>query len=403
MQYTVPHYYCKFKCIAGECPDTCCAGWQIAIDKKSLKKYKRIKGAAGNRLHNEINWREGIFRQYEGRCAFLNEENLCDLYLEGGRSLFCKTCRTYPRHIEEFEGLKEISLSLSCPVAAKMILNCKEPIRFLSREAHNVREERYEEFDYLLFTKLEDTRDVIFHTLQNRSIKIETRIAMVLALAHDLQQRIDKNALFEADSLLTRYQQENALEWFQTRMNEYVSRKERFIKRKQILKRMFDIFDGLEVLQEDWNAYLKNVKRTLFERQDVSYETSSDKRENIYKNEENEDAIDEEMQLKLPEQFDIAWEQLMVYFVYTYFCGAVYDENAYGKMKFALAGTVLIREIARALWIQRKRSTKEEVLWRDLEEAARKYAKEIEHSDSNKKVVEERLDKFRLLDLFQVL
>lgn len=85
MQYTAPHYYRRFTCIAGECPDTCCAGWQIAIDQKSLKAYKKQKGMIGSRLHNEIDWKEEVFRQYDGRCAFLNEENLCDLYLEGGQ------------------------------------------------------------------------------------------------------------------------------------------------------------------------------------------------------------------------------------------------------------------------------------------------------------------------------
>ena len=40
MKYTVPDYYQDFECIAGDCPDTCCAGWQIVIDKKSQKKYK---------------------------------------------------------------------------------------------------------------------------------------------------------------------------------------------------------------------------------------------------------------------------------------------------------------------------------------------------------------------------
>ena len=39
MLYTIPDYYNEFSCIAGDCPDTCCAGWQIVIDKKSLKKY----------------------------------------------------------------------------------------------------------------------------------------------------------------------------------------------------------------------------------------------------------------------------------------------------------------------------------------------------------------------------
>ena len=27
MLYTYPHYYRKFQCIASECEDTCCAGW----------------------------------------------------------------------------------------------------------------------------------------------------------------------------------------------------------------------------------------------------------------------------------------------------------------------------------------------------------------------------------------
>ena len=121
-----------------------------------------------SRLHNEIDWKEKCFRRYNGRCAFLNEEGLCDLYLEGGQSrAFCRTCRMYPRHEEEFEGLREISLSLSCPEAARMILNLEEPVRFLHGENPR-RRETYRDFDYLLFTKLMDARAVIFRILQNR-------------------------------------------------------------------------------------------------------------------------------------------------------------------------------------------------------------------------------------------
>ena len=112
-----PNYYKEFSCIAGACPDTCCAGWQIVIDDQTLKKYQHFKGPFRNRLHNDIDWKEHVFRQYNRRCAFLNEENLCDIYTEAGPEMFCRTCRNYPRHIEEFEGLREISLSLSCPEA----------------------------------------------------------------------------------------------------------------------------------------------------------------------------------------------------------------------------------------------------------------------------------------------
>lgn len=45
-------------------------------------------------------------------------------------------------------------------------------------------------------------------------------------------------------------------------------------------------------------------------------------------------------------------EQLMVYFVFTYFCGAVYDEQAYGKLKFAVAGCILIRALAKGVFLK---------------------------------------------------
>ena len=41
MLIRTPDYYDKFKCIAGECKDTCCAGWEIMIDDKALEKYRK--------------------------------------------------------------------------------------------------------------------------------------------------------------------------------------------------------------------------------------------------------------------------------------------------------------------------------------------------------------------------
>jgi lysine-N-methylase len=135
MQITKPTFYKEFSCIAGACPDTCCAGWQIMIDEKSLQKYRRFKGPFRNRLHNDIDWKEHSFCQYDKRCAFLNEDNLCDIYSEAGKDMLCDTCQKYPRHIEEFEGLREYSLSLSCPEAARIFLSHKEKITFFTREA----------------------------------------------------------------------------------------------------------------------------------------------------------------------------------------------------------------------------------------------------------------------------
>ena len=134
MRYLKPHFYDQFTCTAGDCPDTCCAGWQIVIDEDSLERYGKEQGEFGKRLRNSIDWEEECFYQKNRRCAFLNDENLCDLYKALGPDALCDTCRLYPRHTEEYEGLRELSLSLSCPEAARIILSCQEPVRFLAEE-----------------------------------------------------------------------------------------------------------------------------------------------------------------------------------------------------------------------------------------------------------------------------
>lgn len=392
MQYTAPHYYREFHCTADQCPDTCCAGWQIAIDQKSLKKYRRKKGILGNRLHNEIDWKNESFRQYKGRCAFLNEENLCDLFLEGGSGMFCRTCRLYPRHVEEFEGLREISLSLSCPAAAHLILNCQEPVHFIHQEKRGIRGEEYQDFDFLLFTKLMDAREVIFRILQRRSIHMEVRMAMVLALAHDLQQRIDKEALFEIDSLLQQYEKPGAAEWFHKKTEEAGQKKGE--RRACVYREAFLVFDGLEVLRDDWRAFLHQSKEIVLA-QTHGYE----ERSHIEPGYKEEGIL--EISGKAGE-YDTVWEQLMIYFVFTYFCGAVYDGNAYVKMKFSLFGTLMIREMSRSAWVRKQGRDS----LADVEESARRYAREIEHSDFNKKKLEELLDdeeKFGLETFFLML
>ena len=197
MLYTYPHYYRKFQCIASECEDTCCAGWEIMIDDKALEKYKKAKGPVGNRLKNSINWKEGSFLQYHHRCAFLNDENLCDMYTALGEKSLCRTCKMYPRHVEEFEDVREMTLSVSCPEVARILLGKKEPVRFLTYESN--KEEEYDDFDPFLYSKLVDARKVMINILQDRSKRLDLRVGLVLAIAHDLQVRIKREDIFSID------------------------------------------------------------------------------------------------------------------------------------------------------------------------------------------------------------
>ena len=182
MRYLKPHFYDQFVCTAGDCPDTCCAGWQIVIDEDSLERYGNEKSEFGKRLRNSIDWEEECFYQNNRRCAFLNDENLCDLYKELGPDSLCDTCRLYPRHTEEYEGLRELSLSLSCPEAARIILSCKEPVRYLEEET-------------------DEEGNPVEKSDEEKAAEFETAKADALALAQELQAKLtagsDAQALAE--------------------------------------------------------------------------------------------------------------------------------------------------------------------------------------------------------------
>ena len=40
-------FYDEFSCMGAECPLTCCGGWSIVIDEKTLKDYRMMGGEIG--------------------------------------------------------------------------------------------------------------------------------------------------------------------------------------------------------------------------------------------------------------------------------------------------------------------------------------------------------------------
>lgn len=123
-----PSYYAAFKCLAGNCPDSCCGGWEIVIDNSTLDYYKKIKGDFADKIRSSIYEDEDgdfVFSLINGRCPFLNNDNLCDIHINCGEEHTCEVCRQHPRFIEEYDGFTEISLSMSCPEAARIIFGSK--------------------------------------------------------------------------------------------------------------------------------------------------------------------------------------------------------------------------------------------------------------------------------------
>ena len=198
MIYSYPDYYKKFRCIADKCPDTCCSDWQIVIDDESLEKYRNYAGEYRQTLHRNIQWEEGVFgHNRKGKCAFLRDDGLCDMYKHMGKDSLCTTCREYPRHTEEFENIREISLSLSCPEVARILMQKTEPVTFVCEEDDE--EEVFEDYDYFLFSNLEDIREEILKITQNREESLKARIRKVLQIGASAQRHYEEGDLIDWD------------------------------------------------------------------------------------------------------------------------------------------------------------------------------------------------------------
>ena len=377
MRYVKPHFYDNFVCTAGDCPDTCCAGWQIMIDEESLERYENEPGEFGKILRNSIDWEEECFYQNNRRCAFLNDENLCDLYKALGPDALCDTCRMYPRHTEEYEGLRELSLSLSCPKAAKIILSCKEPVRFLEEETEE--EDDVEEFDFMMFSQLEDTRDVLCAVLQDRSLPLTLRISVSEQLTESYQNCIEEGRQFDIDDLLReceRHQKEGSLSEF---ISKHLSEKgadAASLHQWNRQKKELQVLRGLERLRPEWNQILDGAEKWLYQENEETYKNICTEFHQMYGALSN-----------CKEEWENVGEQLMMFFVYTYFCGAVYDDMVCSKMEMALFSIRWVQEFLIVRWLENGKT----LSMKDVEEISWRYAREVEHSDNNLNTLEDWL------------
>lgn len=129
MKIVKPTFYKNFKCIAGDCPDSCCQGWEVDADSDSLEYYKTLDNSLEikKRIDSVLSKDEfdnTIFTLApKKRCPFLNDKNLCDMHIAIGGEHTPYTCRTFPRFIYDFGPTREIGISFSCPVASDMMYN----------------------------------------------------------------------------------------------------------------------------------------------------------------------------------------------------------------------------------------------------------------------------------------
>lgn len=143
------------------------------------------------------------------------------------------------------------------------------------------------------------------------------------------------------------------------------------------IRSLFATMYELERLRQDWTTVLESTYDTLYRKDEETYATIREDFEDYYLSDRANN-----------EDWEIISEQILVLLLFTYLCGAVYDDWIVGKMKLAVDSVRFIRELLMARWVQKD----EELTFEDYCEIAYRYAREIEHSDENLNALEEIVD-----------
>ena len=307
MIVTKPEYFDRFVCIAGACPDTCCAHWQVVIDPESLEFYHSLGGEPGDRIRGAIITVDGepCFRLRDRKCALLTPEGLCPIQRDFGHERLCAICRSFPRFTTEIGMRRELGLSLSCPEAARLILCGAEPLTLCTEQTGEAMTDLHELSPELLLA-LRELRARALNVARDRATPFSLRCIRLLRLCAPMA----KQAEARRDRALNAAMEEG---WAQ--MSEPVAPA------------------GAEGLQHFFRA-LQNALDPLEALQPAF-------RECLLR------ALDTPAGGAWPEP-ETLWEHLLCYGIYKYFPRAAFDRALWPATVFCLCLPLLLRQLLAA-------------------------------------------------------
>jgi len=243
METHAPGYYTAFRCLAGECPHTCCAaGWEVPVDPRSAGLYRSLPGPLGEELRAALETDpegEPCFPLRGGSCRFLDEKGLCRVHIALGEEATPLICRTHPRFCYDYGTLRERGLCGSCPEAARLILGEDLTLTTGTEEGPG-----------------SDAPDRLSPLLQTR----ETALELLAAPGEfTLAQRLQALLLFanEVQVLLDQDQAEDLPQVCGFYREEFPLLTDAFLPpREEALGHCLRVLEGLDILDPQWKALL---------------------------------------------------------------------------------------------------------------------------------------------------
>jgi len=211
-----PEFYDEFRCIADQCPFTCCGGWDISVDTETYHKWKSNEKQSGYFMDN-INVKkyrkEAQYYIKMGRrksCPFLDEKGLCNIVTHHGEEYLSNTCKAFPRIKNSFGALTEYSISCACPTVVDTIKRINGKMKFFCEGNENSWNDLPLEYQI---------RETMIAILQNSGFYLKERVLLIFHMLLTM-----KNELLITKNMINQYQSERYLHslidiWSGTRVN----------------------------------------------------------------------------------------------------------------------------------------------------------------------------------------
>ena len=201
MELIYPSYYKDFSCIASHCPDSCCHEWDVQVDAESAARWRSMEGELGDALRTYLYDEDGetYLRNEQGRCPMWRTDGLCRIQAERGHDELCTVCQQFPRLRHDYGDFLELGLELSCPEAARLIL--ETPLALVTETVPGGEEPEY---DSEIMEILRQSRPDALALLENRTYTVPERLRLLLMLGYHVQAAIDGAELlpFDPDAAL---------------------------------------------------------------------------------------------------------------------------------------------------------------------------------------------------------
>ena len=201
MELFYPSYYKTFSCIASHCPDSCCHEWDVQVDAASAARWRSMEGDLGDALRASLYDEDGetYLRNENGRCPMWRTDGLCRIQAEQGHDALCQVCQQFPRLRHDYGNFVELGLELSCPEAARLIL--ERPPELVTQTVPGGEEPEY---DGEIMDILRRSRPAALALLENGHYTVPQRLRLLLMLGYHVQAAIDGAELlpFDPDAAL---------------------------------------------------------------------------------------------------------------------------------------------------------------------------------------------------------